>query len=650
MSNFFGIVKFNKEPVLKEELLQMQDAMKNSHTEVNQIYCDGSVGFGHMQINSSPEAKYEKLPAISPCGKYLFTAYARLDYRNELANKLGLALEEMCTVPDTTLVLMAYLKWKYDCVHHLLGDWIFAAYNKKENELFIAKDHSGNSGIYCSRYKDYFCFATSIKGILSCKWVNKELDRNTIISLITAGRRHHTHQTIYKNIFTVKAAHYLLVNNDKAFNQIQYWNTMDIEPVRYKKEDEYMEYFLSLYQEAISSRLRTPSDVGILLSSGLDSSSVAAIAAPMLKKQDKTLFSYTSVPFYKDLIPEHYLNQADESLNVEKIAAYIGNIDTSFVDAKGYSPLNSLIYRSESMGHLVNISYNSYWMQNIVDQANKKGIRRMFTGQNGNHTISWDGSYHILHLLQSGELKKSFKEISDWSHYNGTSNYKAIKRLVASPVKQRCNAYLNRLLKKRNYSLFDETAISRDVIKNIDISEIFKNLDYIPGYTIESNPELLRQRLFTSQITEVGLMYNELRVTSGIEFVDPTQDKRIIEFTFGLPYSLWISKGVTRYLIRKSMEGKLPKEILKNRNRSQQAADVGMRLSQAPELESVFSVIKANQNIAKYIDLDKLSYHLNELKTDKSILRKKANAQYALYAFAAAWFLSEYEKKYVFSY
>ena len=136
MSAIFGLIKFNNEPVMKEELLQMQAAMDRVSSNVNNIYCSGSVGFGHMQINYSPESQYEKLPTESPCGNIIFTAYARLDYRDELAKKLNIEERELQTLPDSSLVLEAFLKWQKECVHHLYGDWAFAVYNKKNENSF----------------------------------------------------------------------------------------------------------------------------------------------------------------------------------------------------------------------------------------------------------------------------------------------------------------------------------------------------------------------------------------------------------------------------------------------------------------------------------------------------------------------------------
>ena len=149
---------------------------------------------------------------------------------------------------------------------------------------------------------------------------------------------------------------------------------------------------------------------------------------------------------------------------------------------------------------------------------------------------------------------------------------------------------------------FENTFLNFDFINEINISKELKSIDYIP-FTFENDPERLSQRLFTSQISEIGLVYNQYRLTKGIECVDPTQDQKIVEFTFGLPYRLWMSKGTNRYLIRKAMEGKIPKNILECKYKNPQASDIGVRLSNSSELERLLALTYKNFYIKKFIDV-----------------------------------------------
>jgi len=644
MSGIFGIVKFNEEAVLREELIQMQNAMKTTCSTANNIKCIGSGGFGHMQISSSFETQYENLPIISPCGNYLFTAYARLDNRDELGNKLGLSFKEIETVSDTNLVLRSYLKWNKDCVQHLLGDWIFAVYNIKEKQLFLAKDQGGNTGIYFSSNHNYFCFSTSVKGLLSLNWISQKIDKATVIALLVAGRRHKPDQTIFKYIFNVKPAHFLKVNKGDVQKQTRYWDIRDIKPINYNKEEEYIEHFISLYQDAITSRIRTKGEIGIMLSGGLDSSSIAALAAPKLYEQGKKLYSFTSVPMHHDHFEDKYPFTTDESAYVQHIADYIGNIHTTFTKASSYNPLSSMENSLNQMGHLVNMVYNSYWIQDVFDLAKKRGITRMLTGQLGNYTISWESTDYILKDLLQGKINSTYHEILNWSNYNDIKHYEAFKKLVLLPFKQRMKGCLKKFRPVHKSSLFNNTILNTDILKEIDIFKELNELDYIPGYTIEKDPERLRQRLYTSQISEIGLVYNQYRLENGIECVDPTQDFRIAEYTFGLPKKLWVSKGSNRYLIRKAMEGQIPNEILDNKYKNPQAADIGMRMVNLPEIEPIVSMVNTNPEIQQYIDVKKLSFHLKELNSDKSILKKRRNAYSILNALIISLFLVNREQ------
>ena len=643
MSAIFGLIKFNNEPVVKQELLQMQAAMDCVRSDVNNIYCIGSVGFGHMQINYSPESQYEKLPAESPDGNIIFTAYARLDYRNELAKKLNIEERELQTLPDSSLVLEAYLKWQKECVHHLLGDWAFAIYNKRERQLFLARDHGGNTGLYYCSNQDYFCFSMSIQGILSLPWIDKTLDTATIGALIATGRRHNSIQTAFKNIFNIKAAHYLDVAKDTEPIQKQYWDIRNIKPVVYGNEEEYIEHFLSLYQESIRSRIRTTEEVGIMLSSGLDSTSVAALAAPILDIQGKKFYSFTSVPIYHDAFEENYPFQTDESKDVQKIADFIGNIKTTFVDARHYSPLGAMERELKEMGHLVNIANNSYWIQNILDLANDQGIKRMLTGQMGNYTVSWENTGYLYKVLNSGKLKEAYGEIVNWKNYNKLEFKDAFIKLILQPFRQRIKGQLGRMNLGKHEAFFEKTTVNMGILDKINISNEIESLEYTP-FTLENDPERLRQSLFVSQISEIGLVYNQYRLTKGIECVDPTQDQKLVEFTFGLPYRLWMSKGTNRYLIRKAMEGKIPKNIVECKYKNPQASDIGVRLTNSTELNRFIALTYKNPNIKKFIDVSKLDYHLKELSSNKSILNKRRNAYHILNALTVALFLQSQEQ------
>ena len=96
-----------------------------------------------------------------------------------------------------------------------------------------------------------------------------------------------------------------------------YWNPLQtVRKLSGKTDEEYKEIFIATFKNAVSGLLRTDGEVGIMLSGGLDSSSVAAFAASELKTKNKKLYSYTAVPASE----YSYRNTA---LNIENETAYI---------------------------------------------------------------------------------------------------------------------------------------------------------------------------------------------------------------------------------------------------------------------------------------------------------------------------------------
>ena len=103
-------------------------------------------------------------------------------------------------------------------------------------------------------------------------------------------------ETIYKEIYQLEPAHYMVITKNNIVKN-KYWNPLkDVKPLKLKNHDEYVKRFLEIFEEAVKCRLRTVGQVGIMVSGGLDSGSIAAIASKELKKEEKVLNGYSFLP------------------------------------------------------------------------------------------------------------------------------------------------------------------------------------------------------------------------------------------------------------------------------------------------------------------------------------------------------------------
>lgn len=132
MSGICGIVRFDGKPVEPEEIQKMLHTMPNCGHDAEGIRVDGSVGFGHRMLWTTPESLHENQPLVSKDGNLIVTADARLDNRDELFEKLAIKEKDFSIVTDIDLILWSYQKWGEDCPKHLTGDIAGAIWDKKK--------------------------------------------------------------------------------------------------------------------------------------------------------------------------------------------------------------------------------------------------------------------------------------------------------------------------------------------------------------------------------------------------------------------------------------------------------------------------------------------------------------------------------------
>ena len=224
------------------------------------LWLADNLGLGHLLLRNTPEARYEALPRQDVANRVALTAHARLDNRAELFPLLAIPASEQATMPDSELILRAYLRWGAECVQYLIGDWAFALWDQRQRKLFLARDHHGVSGIYYQLWSGSFAFASAIKGLLACRTTVRRPNLFRLAQVLTSWPGDGV-QTAYEEILRLPPAHTLTVTDGKVSTRC-YWSPQNLPPVRLKTDDEYVEAFLDVYTEAVRCRLRSSRPVG----------------------------------------------------------------------------------------------------------------------------------------------------------------------------------------------------------------------------------------------------------------------------------------------------------------------------------------------------------------------------------------------------
>jgi len=242
------------------------------------------------------------------------TANARIDGREELIAKLSgkLTLKESPT--DEELILYAYEAWGEDCVKHLIGDFAFAIWDSRLQRFFCARDHFGVKPFFFTHISNSFNFSSTLNELRP--QVSDTLNEIAIGDYLLFGVNRDLSTTTFKDIQRLPPGHSLTVTNGSIKTR-RYWTPEISTEIRLQDRESYVERFYELLARAVEDRLRTDR-VSVSMSGGLDSTSVAAIAAIAQHKLGAGSIHAFSV-VYDSLIPDeerHYSTIAANNLNI----------------------------------------------------------------------------------------------------------------------------------------------------------------------------------------------------------------------------------------------------------------------------------------------------------------------------------------------
>lgn len=193
----------------------------------------------------------------------------------ELREQLLAAGHKFRTHSDTEVIVHAYEQWGENCLQHFNGMYAFAIYNLQQNKLFIARDRSGQKPLYYYYQNNKFIFGSEIKAILAANFVSPETNIAAIDPYLTL-RYVPEPNTMFKNIYTLPAAHYLVLQNSQLMIK-RYWNIDLIENNQYLPFKQSLESLEKKLRHAVQLVMRSDVPVGAYLSGGIDSSLLVAL-------------------------------------------------------------------------------------------------------------------------------------------------------------------------------------------------------------------------------------------------------------------------------------------------------------------------------------------------------------------------------------
>jgi asparagine synthase (glutamine-hydrolysing) len=186
------------------------------------------------------------------------------------------------TRSDTEVIVHAYEEWGKDCVKQFNGMFAFALHDLRTGDTFFSRDRCGQKPFYYHHGNGCFVFASEVKAILECARVPRACNVPAIDAYL-ALRYVPEPRTMFEGVFTLPAAHSLLLRKDNSVRIERYWDVPIFEG-NYPCESALLDDVEAMLRNAVRLTMRSDVPVGGYLSAGVDSSLLVAL---MTESSDK---------------------------------------------------------------------------------------------------------------------------------------------------------------------------------------------------------------------------------------------------------------------------------------------------------------------------------------------------------------------------
>jgi len=312
MSGFFGLLRLDGARVDERFLERIAGQLRFRGPDATNIWVEANLGVCFTYLATGPG----KQAAHQPVGlddRLWLVGDVRLDGRRELIAELARGGDPVAAdASSEELLLHAWRLWGEASLQRILGDFSFALWDAGQKCLWCARDFVGARPFFYAYVGSVFSFSNTLETLRVLPEVSGELDEAFLGDLFLRGYCGDPTRTIYGDIRRLAPGHLLKLPGGSL--EVRRFLALPIEePLRLKRDEEYLEAYRELLQQVVFDRLPKGA-TALYLSGGLDSSTVCAIAAQIASQRgqrDKLkAFTFSWRPLLEDAEPDFALLSA----------------------------------------------------------------------------------------------------------------------------------------------------------------------------------------------------------------------------------------------------------------------------------------------------------------------------------------------------
>ncbi len=541
----------------RRQLERMRDQLTHRGPDDEGVFVDGRVGLGHRRL-SIIDISGGHQPMSSDDGSlhivYNGEVYNHLSLRAEL-ERAGHRYRTNC---DTETVLRLFEQRGATAAEHLRGMFAFAIWNQRSGELFLVRDRLGIKPLYYTVVDDgSLYFASEIKALLEAGAVQPALNGDVLPDYL-ANRSPSGAETLFRGVTRLLPGQ-ILRWRDGEIDVRTYWDVSFAarqEPGR--AEADLIDEFRERFRESVDLRLMSDVPLGLFLSGGIDSASIAAMMSGLVNEPIKTF----SVGFVEREASElSYARLASRAFGTDHHEVVLS--PDAFFDALP----NLVWHEDEPLAHPSSVALY------FVSELAAKHVKVVLTGEGSDELLA--GYARYAKTAYNIALGESYRALTG-ARFRRTVCSLIDGLDVRSRVRQKLIRSFFYLEPELESIYFDNFSVfTRRAQTELLAPEMKERLNGIDPYAtqrhwLESSgtKETLDRLLYVdikTYLHELLMKQDQMSMAASIESRVPFLDHVLVEFVAGLPLDLRLRGWTTKYVLRKSLKGVVPKPILRRR-------------------------------------------------------------------------------------
>ncbi len=551
MCGIAGIYNYGAgEPVDISTLRRMTDALIHRGPDDEGYYVEGPVGLGHRRL-SIIDIAGGRQPIFNEDGTVAIVFNGEIYNYVELRRLVEDRGHILKTKSDTEAIVHLYEDFGEDCVSMLRGMFAFALWDARARKLVLARDRVGKKPLYYADFGGCFTFGSELKAVIENARAPRVIDAQAVADYFSF-QYIPAPKTVFRHIRKLRAGHYLTVT-PRSITDREYWD-LDFSHPETRSEKEWSALLLETFQESVGLRLVGEAPLGAFLSSGVDSSAVAAMMSRVAEgpvvtasvgfKGEKHGETPDARAFAERIGAEHHelIVEADAASVIEKLAWHY---DEPFADSSAIPAY----YVSQAARRFVTVALSG-------DGGDEHfiGYRRYVFDAIENRVRNF--APEALRRPLFGALGAVYPK-ADWAPRFLRARV-TLKNLSLDPAAAYYNSVYGAMARERDDLLGRE---ARAELNGYDPFEVFLEHYNRPGI---ADPLARAQYvdIKTYLTDDILTKVDRASMAVSLEVRCPLLDHRLMALAARIPSNLKLRGREGKYIFKRAMSAILPPEVL----------------------------------------------------------------------------------------